>query len=218
MRGRETPGLRRRPPSREPKRRFTVFCEGRNTEPAYFRGLQRTVADALIDLVIVPAAGIPFTIAEQAVARARELGITGRTRRKRDWYEEKDEVWAVFDRDVHPRYDEAVILCEHHHVGVARSNPCFEVWLILHEFDYDRPDDHNAVQAHFCRLRPEYDPTGRKLPNCADLISRIGVAERRAELQLRRRDEEGAAFGRPSTTVFNLTRAIREAAAAARGA
>jgi len=216
MPGRRTPALRRRPPSREPKRRFTVFCEGRNTEPAYFRSLQRTVADALIDLVIVPAAGSPFTIAAQAVERARELGIAGRTRRKRDSYEEKDEVWAVFDRDVHPRYDEAVTLCEHNHVGAARSNPCFEVWLVLHESDYDKPDDHHAVQAYLCRLRPEYDPTGRKLPNCADLLTRIDAAEQRAELQLRRRLEEGAAFGRPSTTVFLLTRAIREAARTAR--
>ena len=218
MRGRRTPTLRRRPPSREPKRRFTVFCEGRNTEPAYFRSLQRTVADALIDLVIVPAAGSPFTIAEQAAARARELGIAGRSRRNRDSYEEKDEVWAVFDRDVHPRYDDAVSLCERNRVGVARSNPCFEVWLILHESDYDRPDDHPAVQAYFCRLRPEYDPTGRKLPNCSDLITRIEAAEQRAELQLRRRFEEGAAFGRPSTTVFRLTRAIHQAARTARSA
>ncbi|HVC63708.1 MAG TPA: RloB family protein [Acetobacteraceae bacterium] len=193
-----------------------MFCEGRNTEPAYFRSLQRTVANALIDLVIVPAAGVPYTLAERAVARAREIGIAGRSRRNRDSYEEKDEVWAVFDRDQHPRYDEAVALCERNQIGAARSNPCFEVWLILHESDFDRPDDRHAVQAHLCRLRPEYDATGSKLPNCADLIARIEEAERRAEAQLGRRTEEGAAFGRPSTTVFRLTRAIREAAAAAR--
>lgn len=29
-------GLRRRRPVREPKRRFILYCEGRNTEPAYF--------------------------------------------------------------------------------------------------------------------------------------------------------------------------------------
>jgi RloB-like protein len=216
MRGRQTPALRRRPPSREPKRRFTVFCEGRNTEPAYFHSLQRTVADALIELAIVPAVGVPYALAERATAHARALGITGRARRKRDSYEEKDEVWAVFDRDDHPRYDEAVALCDHCHVGVARSNPCFEVWLILHESDFDKPDGRHAVQAHLCGLRPEYQPTGRKMPDCADLITHIEAAERRAEIQLKRRDEEGAAFGRPSTTVFQLTRAIREAAAAAR--
>lgn len=195
-----------------------MFCEGKNTEPAYFRSLQRTVADTLIDLVIVPAVGVPHALAELAAARARELGIAGRTRRKRDSYEEKDEVWAVFDRDEHPRYDEAVTLCERNRVGVARSNPCFEVWLILHESDFDRPDGRHAVQAYLRDLRPEYHPAGTKTPNCADLITRIDAAEQRAETQLKRRYEEGVAFGRPSTTVFRLTRAIREAAAAARGA
>jgi RloB-like protein len=216
MRGRQTPSLRRRPASREPKRRFTVFCEGRNTEPAYFRSLQRTVADALIDLVIVAAAGVPYTLAVQAVDRARELGITRRTRRNRDSYEENDEVWAVFDRDEHPRYDEAVVLCERYRVGAARSNPCFEVWLILHVSDFDRPDGRHAVQAHLCGLRPEYQPKGGKLPDCAELITHIEAAEQRAEAQFRRRDEEGAAFGPPSTTVFQLTRAIRQAAEAVR--
>jgi hypothetical protein len=215
MRGHRTPDLRRRPPTREPKRRFTIFCEGRNTEPAYFRTLQRTVKNAIVNLEVVPAAGVPYTLAEKASARARELGLAGRARRRRDSYEENDEVWAVFDRDEHPRYEEAVALCTRNRVGVGRSNPCFEVWLILHEADYDRPDDRHAVQAHLCTLRPEYLPDGGKLPNCADLITRIEVAEQRADAQLKRREMEGAAFGRPSTTVFLLTRTIRKAAEAA---
>jgi len=210
--GRPVPPLRRRAATREPKRRFTIFREGRNTEPAYFRALQRLVANALIDLVIIPAAGVPYSLAEQAAVRARELGISGRRRRRRDSFEEKDEVWAVFDRDEHARYSEAVTLCALNHVGAARSNPCFEVWLILHEADYDRPDDHRQVQAWLGRLRPEYQPDGRKLTDCSDLLNRLAAAESRAEAQLERREAEGDAFGRPSTTVFRLTRAIRDAA------
>ena len=33
------PGLRRRGPLREPKRRFILYCEGRNTEPAYYQAI-----------------------------------------------------------------------------------------------------------------------------------------------------------------------------------
>ena len=122
----------------------------------------------------------------------------------------------MFDRDDHPRYDETIGLCENKGIYVARSNPCFELWLILHEADYDKPDGRGGLQAHLKSLRPEYDPSGRKLVDCCDLISRVDVAERRAETLLTRRISEGAPFGPPSTTVFELTRSIRAASARAR--
>jgi hypothetical protein len=112
---------------------------------------------------------------------------------------------------------DAVGLCESVDVGVGRSNPCFEVWLVLHEGDFDRPDDRHAVQAHLRVLRPEYDPAKGKTPDCANLIARVEQAEMRAEAQLARRDAEGNAHGRPSTTVWRLTQAIRNAAQRARG-
>ena len=53
---------------------------------------------------------------------------------------------------------------------------------------------------------------GPKTPDCEDLIRRVEDAERRGDEQLRRREEEDNAFGNPSTTVGQLTTAIREAA------
>jgi hypothetical protein len=200
------PALRRRPARREPKRLFTIFAEGRNTEPAYFRALAAVYRNTLIGVEIKRGVGVPYTIADRAAERARQ----GRTHRNS--YEEHDEIWAVFDRDKHPRIDDAVALCVGSRVGVAYSNPCFELWLILHETDFDKPDDSHSVQAYLCVLRPEYDPASTKLPNCSELIARIEAAENRAEAQLARREGEGAPHGRPSTTVFRLTRAIRAAA------
>ena len=161
---------------------------------------------------IHPGVGVPYTIAGKAVERARELGLSPRSRRKKDSFEEQDQVWAVFDRDEHPRFDEAVETCRVHSIGVGRSDPCFELWLILHERDYDRPNDRHAVQAALKALRPEYDLDGAKMPDCDDLVARIEDAERRGEEQLRRREEEDNPFGNPSTTVGRLTAAIREAA------
>jgi hypothetical protein len=204
---RAAPTLKRRLASREPKRQFIIFSEGRNTEPAYFHALAIAYRDTLIHLEIQRGVGVPYTIAERAAERARQV-----RRSHRNSYEEHDEIWAVFDRDTHPRIDDAVALCVRNRVGVARSNPCFELWLILHEADYDKPDDSRFAQALLCRLRPEYDPSSTKLPNCSELIARIEVAENRAEAQLARREAEGEPYGRPSTTVFCLTRAIRAAA------
>lgn len=207
--------LKRRRYQRKPKRCFIVFCEGEKTEPVYFKAFRHTLPNALIEVETVPEAGVPYTLASTAAEHAKSLGLSSNSRRKKNSFEEDDEIWAVFDRDAHPRFEEAVNICHQAGVGVGRSNPCFEIWLILHEADYNKPDGRHAVQAHLKKLRPEYDKDGPKTPDCADLVTRVEKAEQRAEMQLARREEEGAPYGPPSTTVFLLTRAIRRAAESA---
>ena len=203
--------IKRRRSRREPKRRFILFCEGRNTEPAYFSAIKGTWTGALISIETHPGVGVPITIAESAVQFAQAEGLLRNNRRRRNLFEKRDEVWAVFDRDEHDRFSEAVNLCQSNGVGVARSNPCFEVWLILHEANYDRPDDRHDVQRELQRLRPEYDRDGGKVPNCQELVVHVLEAESRGDVLLQRRVDERAPYGRPSTTVGALTRAIREA-------
>lgn len=203
---RRAPNLSRRRPRREPKRRFVLFCEGRKTEPAYFEAIKRAYGNALISVDTHGGVGVPRTIAEKA---AQEAGKN--RRRKKDSFEENDQIWAVFDRDEHPRFDEAVRLCEDNGVRVARSDPCFELWLILHEKSYDRHEKRRDMQKELERLRPEYKIAGDKTPDCADLVTRVEEAERRGEESLRRRKGGGDPYGNPSTTVGRLTRAIREA-------
>lgn len=211
------PPIRRQKSSRESKRHFFLFCEGKNTEPAYFSALKQTLTGALITVETKPGVGVPKTIATAAVNFAKSHGMTKTSRRKRNSFEENDEVWAVFDRDEHPNYDEAISLCQANNVRVARSNPCFELWLILHERDYDRPDHRHAVQRKLKELRPEYDNRKRKIPDCDDLVTRVESAEERGKVLVERREEEGDPYGNPSTTVGILTRAIRIANESAGG-
>ena len=215
-RGRPAPNLKRRRSQREPKRRFLLYCEGKNTEPAYFEAIKRACASTLIAVEVTPGVGVPYTIAERAVQRARAEGLIRGSRRSKDSFEENDQVWAVFDRDEHPRFDETIALCDRYGVLVGRSNPCFELWLILHERDHDRYEDRDEMQAILERLRPEYDKDSGKTPDCGELVSRVQDAERRADVLLRRRRESGAPYGNPSTTVGHLTREIREADESAR--
>lgn len=216
VRGPHAIKLRRRAARREPKRRFILFCEGKKTEPVYFSAVGRLYSDALVSIEINEAVGVPYTIAEKAVGQAKLLGLTKRSRRKKNSFEEADEVWAVFDRDNHPNFDNAVTLCENNGIRIARSNPCFELWLVLHEQEFDRPDSRHAVQEKLEGLRPEYDKDGAKIADCDDLVTRVKEAESRGEVLLRRREEERDAYGNPSTTVGRLTRAIREAHQASR--
>ncbi len=203
--------IARRRPRRKPKVRFYLFCEGRNTEPAYFSAIKKIWTGALVSIKCDPGIGVPITVAEKAVEFAKKEGLAPRSRRRKNSFEKRDRVWAVFDRDDHDRFDGAVRLCEDNGVAVARSNPCFEVWLILHEQDFNRPDDRHQVQRELQRLRPEYGRLGAKVPDCEELVVRVKDAEERGEALCRLREDEMDPHGRPSTTVGELTNAIREA-------
>lgn len=202
--------LERSKPSREPRQRFILFCEGKNTEVEYFNAIDRACTSASISVEPRGGEGVPYTIAEKAIEYAKTL-----RRGQRNSYEERDQVWAVFDRDDHPHFNEAVAYCQSNKVGVGRSNPCIELWLILHEQDFDRYEDRHAMQKILAKLRPEYDPDGAKTLDCDDLVKRVEVAEQRSETQLQRRVEEDNPNGNPSTTVGQLIREIREANARA---
>lgn len=200
--------LKRRVNVREPKRRFIIYTEGKKTEPDYFRAVRRTSLGALIDIEIVEAAGVPATIAKKASADAKSRSRRGRARSS---FDETDEVWAVFDRDEHPNVPEAIEQCRVAGVGTAFSDPCFEIWLILHHGEFDRPDNRHDVQSECAKRCEGYDPKSGKTANCDVLMPLVEAAEKRAEVQLARRIEEGDPPSAPFTTVFKLTRSIRQA-------
>ena len=212
MKRRKHRKLSRRVATREPLKKFTIFCEGKNTEPQYFKALQLSLRGALLEIEILGAIGTPYTIAKTAMERVRKSGLSARGRRKLDSYEQGDQVWAVFDRDEHPRFQEAVEICRQHGIGVGRSNPCFEIWLILHFEAFDKPVGRHKVQKKLEELCPEYSSDKGKVLDCMKLVELMEAAEDKADAQLKSRELEGKPFGAPSTTVFNLTREIKKAA------
>lgn len=208
---RRVKSLDRKVGTRKPKRTFYLICEGSRTEPDYFRALKRTIKDSLVEIEIAGGVGVPMTIAKAACELAKRKGLKG-SRRNLSSFESKDEVWAVFDRDSFEDFNQAIGHCRDGNVFVARSIPCFEVWLILHFKDYDRDEHHHDTQRAFEQLCSDYDRKSRKTTDCDALISRVSEAEDRAERQLGRRRLEGDDTNSPSTTVFQLTRRIRMAA------
>jgi hypothetical protein len=108
-----------------------LYCEGEQTEPAYFEALRREpdVRDvAAVDLRVEDSAGgsSPLALVRMAVdARERSVREEG----------EIDEIWCVFDVEWptnHPNLQQAIDLARGNGVFLAISNPCFEIWLILH--------------------------------------------------------------------------------------
>lgn len=197
---------------REPRRTFHIFCEGKNTEPGYFRAVERCFSDALIELNLFAGVGEPLALSNKAKEHSIELGLAKRTKKKLNSFEEKDTVWVVFDRDNHPHYERAIDACRGAGIQVARSNPCFELWLVLHYADYEKPDGRHAVQSKLSELDTIYAREEGKNADFDGMMSKLIDAEKRACLQLSRRGKEGSKMNPPSTTVFKLTSAIRVAA------
>jgi RloB-like protein len=167
--------------------------------------LVRSLNPDSVELKCERAAGDPFGIAQRA---AKWIGNKGQRAGNFDTYDKGDQVWVVFDRDQHERFEDAMSLCERQGINVARSNPCFEIWLILHHEDCHKPLTRHEAQSRLQQLCPEYDRDGRKTVD-AKILQFIGDAEARAEIHLDRRAQEGNAFGASSTTVHLLTKAIR---------
>lgn len=197
---RRPPKLHRRGASRDPKRQIVIVCEGELAEPSYFHPLARHCS-ALVS--VERAAGVPLSVVKKAIALKR------RANKGRNSFERRDQFWAVFDRDEHPKFAEAINKAESAGINVCYSNPCFELWLVLHYQDYDRPCRRDEIQRVLRDLMTGYDPDRTKQVNFEEIRQHIEKAERRAELQEQRRNDEQSPRENPCTNVFKLTRSIR---------
>jgi hypothetical protein len=92
---------------------------------------------------------------------------------------EIDEFWCVFDVEWprnHPGLEEAVWQARANSIKLAVSNPCFELWLILHFQDHAAWLDNNQAR----RLRRQLDGSGDKGLEAAKYMPFTADAARRA--------------------------------------
>ncbi len=192
----------RRPATRSPAIRIVVATEGELTEPEYIKAFSRIHGNKSVQVVLAPVGGDPRAVVERAI---REL-----EKSKRDRLAANDSIWAMFDRDNHPRFDEARDLARNKGIQLAISNPCFELWGILHYQEQDAHLESRECQRQFGRLCPGYNAgTGKVFDDHEAIQQRHSDAVKRATLLARRREEEGKPGGNPSTTVHLLTKLIR---------
>lgn len=103
---------------REVRQRFLIVCEGKKTEPNYFRSFR-----------------VPKNVAEIEVKGVGEnpskLVNSAKELKEKDDY---DQVWCVFDRDswTPEDFNNAIKNAENQGFKVDYSNEAFEIWYILH--------------------------------------------------------------------------------------
>lgn len=184
--------------------RVVVFTEGTLTEPTYLRLFQKVHRNGRSHLparlVVRPCGADPRRIVERALNEKRDA--------KKNRLAKNDQYWAMFDRDQHARFEEAIDLARRNGIHLAISNPCFELWGILHHEDLDQPVSRQECQVILAMLCPDYGP--RKTFGSEKLIrTRYKVAVDRASQLVARRMEEDMPGGTPSTTVHELTEVYR---------
>ncbi len=160
-------------------RTIVVFTEGMNSEPDYVNGMKKLphiAKDIALNLELHPEHGVPLTLVKLAVESNKDPEV--------------DECWCLFDVEWpqnHPNLRDAVFLAQKKGVRLAISNPCFEVWLILHHQDFNKFSSTNKVVS--CS-RAMDNRTGKSIDASLYMPLR-GEAAQRAKILETRHERDG---------------------------
>ncbi|NBW08193.1 MAG: RloB domain-containing protein [Caulobacteraceae bacterium] len=202
MRGRRLPNLTRGvKPRIEQRQRLIIACEGRRTEPEYIARFAADRRNALVTIEVVKGVGVPKTIVRRAIEEKRRA-------QRRGEFKPIDQVWAVFDRDEHVCIPEAYELARTHGIHVAFSNPCFELWALLHFDNYGSQFTRGEAQRLLKRVMAGYDRTGCKTFDYDAMQAGFEEACERAGRLQRAREGDGSNRGSPYTDVDLLMKTI----------
>jgi len=137
-----TSSLRRGQPTRKPYDRILIVCEGEKTEPNYFNEIRQEARISTLHIRILHSVGTqPLQVVSFAEAEFQKT-------------KQFEQVFAVFDRDDHTTYANAIAKAESLNGKLKNdegkpvvfkaiaSVPCFELWLLLH---------YASIQSYFHR-------------------------------------------------------------------
>jgi hypothetical protein len=123
-----------------------VVCGSAATERDYLNGLRRHARNPAITVKIKNKPVSPA----QLVAYTAELWKQSR--------EDFDAAWCVFDVDEFQDVRRAVVEARRARIEVAVSNPCFELWLLLHFCPHTRQTGtYRELLPYLRKHLPDYD-------------------------------------------------------------
>jgi RloB-like protein len=147
--------------TRPPHNRVLIVCEGSKTEPNYFDDIRIKSRLSQTHVRIINGQGTqPIQVVDTALAtfaKSREYEI----------------VYAVFDRDDHTTYHDAVARAEANRKKLKNNDrktvlfeavvsvPCFEVWLLMHFQDVTAWEHRDIIISKLQTHVPSYSK-GRK--------------------------------------------------------
>jgi len=187
-------------------------CEGKKTEPNYFKAFRDELKLTEVDVMVVGEGAAPITVVNDALDRRNERKKeVKKEQRKGHWSSiEFDEVWCVFDVERltdNPSFHQAVNKAQANKLELAISNPAFEYWYLLH-FEYTTRPFANAdeVVRALKALLPDY---AKSRDVFSELYPHTDTAIERAKRVLANRPDSSNLFPNPSTWVFRLVETLK---------
>jgi hypothetical protein len=176
-----------------PRGRCSSSAEARRRTRRYLQGLREHLRNPAVSVVVRGGACSPTRLVDYA-KKQRDLSKGS-----------FDEVWCVFDVDQFVDVAEAAVAARKAGIRVAISNPCFELWLLLH---FTSQTAHVATYKRLLPLLqkhvPGYDKT--RVDFAAHRDGRADAVRRAREL-----DPSGGEHTRnPSTGVWQLVARMEE--------
>jgi hypothetical protein len=179
--------------TRRIRERILVYCEGKKTEPNYFR---KFPVD--IELVKIDIDGGVNTLALVNDALDRK----DKAEKKGHPY---NQVWCVFDRDDFPpaQFNQAISKAHANRIRVAYSNPCFELWYYLHFHYIDAAIDRHKYSTKLTKcMNRKYKKNDSKIYDYIE--DKQHAAIRNAKRLMNRYIPCNPEQDNPSTTVYLL--------------
>jgi RloB-like protein len=121
--------------TRDSADQLLVICGAETTELDYLRGFNKHFKHPTLSVKVTPKPGSPLQVVRYAIKRWRGPG------------DEFDQIWCVVDVDEYQDLAEAQQLAKDHDIELVVSNPCFELFLLLHHTDHRGwVPDHDALK------------------------------------------------------------------------
>ncbi len=162
----------------QPRQRVLILCEGKITEPRYLQAFRHEHRNQLVQVEVLPEQGVPKTLVEHAVERKKQA--LREAKKQGDSFLKYDEIWCVFDVDAHPNLAEAKQQALDNGLRLAISNPCVELWLLLHFQDQRAEQTRANIQAACRNHLPEYVkeiPYAKVEPMYTQAVMRAGITD-----------------------------------------
>ncbi|MCD9143917.1 RloB family protein [Streptomyces albireticuli] len=138
-------GVLRAPATRPGRDRLLVVCGAKVTEKHYLQGLVEHLANPAVTVRIRTKPCSPAQLIAYAAGERDRAG------------DDFDQVWCVFDVDEY-EVGCAVTRARREGIEVAVSNPCFELWLVLHFCDHKaHVGTYRELLPYLKRYVPAYD-------------------------------------------------------------
>lgn len=195
--------------------RYLIICEGRKTEPSYFRGMRTRIYAKYRDRVDIQKIELDIEGTGRNTTDLVNYAIEKRNLSEIPY----GQVWVVFDRDdfSEEQFNNAIMKANNNGINAAWSNEAIELWFLLH-FEYLVAAIHRSqyiqkLSEYFKLNGINHGNYQKRLENVFDILVQFGdiykAIERAKKLHYSHENKPEALMN-PCTTVYKIVEELLE--------